>query len=175
MAKRRKSRAKPGAKKGRPTKFNEIMFAKIKDCAARGDTDEQIAEAVGVSPRTIGYWKNKCNGFLPSLKANKDIADQLVEASLFQRAVGYSHPSEKPFVNRITERDPDSGKITTRTEIIVHHYIEHYPPDTLAAIYWLNNRQPERWRQKPPDNPGGSGEQLDNAEIVLEWDDEDSA
>jgi hypothetical protein len=25
---------------------------------------------------------------------------------------------------------------------------KHYPPDTAAAIIWLKNRQPERWRDK---------------------------
>ena len=27
-------------------------------------------------------------------------------------------------------------------------YIEHYPPDTTAAIFWLKNRQPGKWRDK---------------------------
>lgn len=27
-------------------------------------------------------------------------------------------------------------------------YIEHYPPDTTAAIFWLKNRQPAKWRDK---------------------------
>jgi hypothetical protein len=25
-------------------------------------------------------------------------------------------------------------------------YIEHVPPDTTAAIFWLKNRDPARWR-----------------------------
>ena len=32
------------------------------------------------------------------------------------------------------------GKITE------HRYIEHYPPDTTAALFWLKNRRPDRWR-----------------------------
>ena len=35
------------------------------------------------------------------------------------------------------------GRITDSKE-----YIEHYPPDTTAAIFWLKNRQPEKWRDK---------------------------
>jgi hypothetical protein len=27
-------------------------------------------------------------------------------------------------------------------------------PDTTAAIFWLKNRQPERWRDKPSDSGG---------------------
>ena len=36
------------------------------------------------------------------------------------------------------------GRITDKVE-----YIEHYPPDTTAAIFWLKNRQPVlKWRDK---------------------------
>ena len=27
-------------------------------------------------------------------------------------------------------------------------YVEHYPPDTTACIFWLKNRQPALWRDK---------------------------
>ncbi len=27
-------------------------------------------------------------------------------------------------------------------------YVEHYAPDTTAAIFWLKNRQPAQWRDK---------------------------
>jgi len=26
--------------------------------------------------------------------------------------------------------------------------VKHYPPDTTAAIFWLKNRQPAKWREK---------------------------
>lgn len=26
--------------------------------------------------------------------------------------------------------------------------IKHYPPDTVAGIFWLKNRQPDKWREK---------------------------
>jgi hypothetical protein len=27
-------------------------------------------------------------------------------------------------------------------------YVERYPPDTTAAIFWLKNRQREKWRDR---------------------------
>ena len=36
--------------------------------------------------------------------------------------------------------------MTRDGEIVEHHYIEHYPPDTTAAIFFLKNRAPDRWR-----------------------------
>ncbi|HEX9571532.1 MAG TPA: hypothetical protein VF969_04685 [Burkholderiales bacterium] len=27
-------------------------------------------------------------------------------------------------------------------------YVEHYPPDTKAALAWLSRRQPDKWRER---------------------------
>lgn len=155
-----KAKTRPNKKMGRPTKFNELIQAKILDLAEQGATDEQIANATGVGVRTIGYWKSRHVDFLHALKNNKVVADELVEASLFQRAIGYSHPAEKQFLTKDE---------FNRTVIMTHEYIEHYPPDTIAAIFWLKNRQPERWREKPIDKE--VGELSEKAEVILEWDD----
>jgi hypothetical protein len=29
---------------------------------------------------------------------------------------------------------------------VVVHYVEHCPPDPTSAMFWLNNRDPENWR-----------------------------
>jgi hypothetical protein len=56
-----------------------------------------------------------------------------VERSLYQRGNGYSHPAVKAFMTR-------DGKI------IEHKYVERYPPDVTACIFFLKNRRPDRWR-----------------------------
>lgn len=61
------------------------------------------------------------------------MADDLVEASLFSRAVGYSHPDEKLY---LIDNKIERAKTT-----------KHYAPDTTAAIFWLKNRQPDKWRE----------------------------
>lgn len=62
--------------------------------------------------------------------------DRQVEKSLLQRALGYSYEetSEKYEDGELTER-----KVTKK----------HIPPDTTAQIFWLKNRKPEQWRDKP--------------------------
>lgn len=50
--------------------------------------------------------------------------------------MGYTHDAVKIFA------DPKTG-----AEQIVQ-YKEHYPPDTVAAIFWLKNRQSKKWRDK---------------------------
>ena len=61
------------------------------------------------------------------------VSDSRVEKSLYQRANGYSHPAVKVFMTR-------DGKT------VEHKYIEHYPPDVTACLFWLKNRRPDRWR-----------------------------
>jgi hypothetical protein len=33
-----------------------------------------------------------------------------------------------------------------RAEPVFAEYVEHVPPDVTAGIFWLKNRDPERWR-----------------------------
>jgi hypothetical protein len=53
---------------------------------------------------------------------------------LYQKAIGYSYDAVKIFL--------PYGSATP----IYAPYVEHVPPDTTAAIFWLKNRDPDRWR-----------------------------
>lgn len=165
------TKALTSKKRGRPTVFNDTIQEKILNLAKDGATDVQLAEAIGVNERTIRYWKKKHADFFPALKDAKNLADQMVEASLFQRACGYQHKAVKLFPDKqlVMEwvqdpDDPDNPEARTlekrlRTVIIEHEYTEHYPPDTVAGIFWLKNRQPDRWREKPTEpDPKDNGQ-----------------
>lgn len=119
---------------GRPSVFTETLMVKIADLATRGKTEEQIAEIVGISRRTLNVWKHTKPGFLLSIQEARKIADDVVVAALFERAVGYSHP--------VTEILLKSGKIT-RIE-----RRKFYPPDVGAAKFWLLHRRSSKWRER---------------------------
>lgn len=119
---------------GRHSKFNEALRETILRLYKAGKTDKQVADIIGVSRRTLINWRGKNDSFLHSVKEAKQIADELVEASLFSRATGYSHPEEKIF--------------QYEGQIITHKTVKQYAPDTTAAIFWLKNRQPKRWRDR---------------------------
>lgn len=102
-----------------------------------GATDRDIADFFEVSESTLNNWKLKHPALLESLKRSKDEADALVEQSLFRRAMGYTHPATKFF---------QAGGSILRED-----YVEHYPPDATSMIFWLKNRQPDRWRDKRED------------------------
>lgn len=119
---------------GRPTSFKqEYVDLAYKFCLL-GATDEQLAEFFNVAKSTINLWKQKQPKFLDALKRGKVAADANVAHSLYLRAMGYSHPE--------THVSNYQGQITL-TEIT-----KNYAPDTTACIWWLKNRQPDKWRDK---------------------------
>ena len=75
------------------------------------------------------------------LKSGKEVADNRVERSLYNRAVGYTFDSEKVFQHQ--------------GEIVRAKTVEHVPPDTTAGIFWLKNRKPAEWRDKIEHQVGG--------------------
>jgi hypothetical protein len=106
-----------------------------------GLTNEQLAGVFEVHVDTIDQWMRTHEAFSDAIKAGRTDADGQVAHSLWERAIGYNHEAVKIFA------DPKTG-----AEHIVE-YTEHYPPDTVACIFWLKNRRPGLWRDKPPTPP----------------------
>lgn len=119
---------------GRPTLFKEEYCEQVEKLCKLGAKDTEIAEFLGIQESTLNLWKQAHPEFMESLKRGKVFADANVAERLYQRAMGYSHSAVKIFNNE--------GMITEAP------YVEHYPPDTTAAIFWLKNRQPKMWRDK---------------------------
>lgn len=123
---------------GRPTKYDTKNTPKLAYAMAlAGRTDKQIAEFLEVSESTLNNWKNEYPAFLESLKEGRKEPDDLVERSLFERAIGY--------VNR------NAVKIfmpSNAAEPVYAPYTEYVVPDVTAQIFWLKNRRPGRWRDK---------------------------
>jgi hypothetical protein len=123
------------AEEGRPTKYRVAFIRQAIRLGRLGATDREVADFFQVSESTLYLWKSEHPKFSEALKAGKEHADARVQQSLYRRALGYSHDAVKIF------NDKDNG--TTQVP-----YVEHYPPDTTACIFWLKNRQPEAWRDK---------------------------
>lgn len=120
----------------KPTLFNDKMKERILKLTKEGKTLAEVAFYIGVSERVLYNWAGKYGDFKTALQESRAIADELVEASLFQRAVGYTHKETKAFF--------DSQSL----QIITKKISKHHPPDTGAAKFWLTNRDPEKWKEK---------------------------
>lgn len=121
-------------KGGRPTLYKPEYVEQAKKLCLLGATDRELADFFKVSEQTLNSWKTQHPEFLESLKVGKEQADQRVERSLYQRALGYSHPDVHV---------SNFQGLVTLTPII-----KHYPPETTAGIFWLKNRKPEEWRDR---------------------------
>jgi hypothetical protein len=75
----------PVAKLGRPTKAPGVNLEQVEIIASLGLTDEEIAVILGISTRTLNYWK-KSPEFLQSLKRGKLKADFQIAKSLYEKA-----------------------------------------------------------------------------------------
>ncbi len=135
MAKKKAKSKNTKNKGGRPTRYKAEYAELAYKLCLLGATDNDMAEIIGVQEKTINNWKKTHKKFLQSLKRGKAEADADVAKSLYKRAIGYKCKDTK-FASH-------EGHITDERE-----YDKHYPPDPTAAIFWLKNRQPDKWRDK---------------------------
>jgi hypothetical protein len=121
-------------KAGQPTKFRKQFSRQVEKLYTFGLTDPQVCQALGITDPTLQAWKRAHEEFLSAVKRGKAEADAKVEKSLFQRACGYSHP------------DVDIRVVAN--QIVETPLVKHYPPDTVACIFWLKNRRSGEWRDR---------------------------
>src|SRR5271166_236510 len=87
-------------KRGRKSLFREEYILIAKAAARFGAIEEEIADELNIGITTLERWKKYYPEFRGALKLAKEVANEMVERSLYQRAVGYSHPAVKAFMTR---------------------------------------------------------------------------
>jgi len=125
-------------KAGRPPKYHPhfITMVEVLGTSLIGTTNVQLAGMFGVDSDTIAKWLQAHPKFSNTIIRAREMVDREIEEALFLRAKGYTHPEEKVFCA------PRTG------EIVVHHTTMRYPPDTKAGMFWLMNRNRDKWNTK---------------------------
>lgn len=123
-----------GKDTGRPTKYKKEYAEQAAKLCRLGAIDTDLMDFFNVCEKTINNWKEKYPEFLQSINKEKYYSNDKVKRSLYERALGYSHP--------------DTHISNYQGEITITDIIKYYPPDTAAAFIWLKNRDPENWRDK---------------------------
>ena len=73
-----------------------------------------------------------------------------VEDALYRRACGYKVKVKKSFKVKSVDYDRDTGKKISEREDLREGFEEvHIPADIRVSAYYLNNRDPARWREHP--------------------------
>jgi transposase-like protein len=117
---------------GRKPKYQAAMARIARKACERGMTDLEVANLLDVSASTLYRWRTEYPQFARLFRLGKIEADNRVERALFSRAVGYDYEVEKQIMTR---RGPQMLR-----------WREHMPPDVAAALAYLRNRRPDRWR-----------------------------
>lgn len=126
---------------------------RIEGWARNGLIDAQIAKNMGITTQTLYEWGRKYPSISDALKRGKKPVDDEVENALLKSALGFEYEET---ITEIIE-SPDG---TQRKQI---KRIKRYsPPSNTAQIFWLKNRRPEKWRDKPIEvEDKGTMERLD--------------
>ena len=120
---------------GRPTKYDPDYHPKhAYKLALLSHTDEEIAAFFEIDVVTFYRWQERHDEFRKAVMLGKVPADADVVVSFHKRACGYDIKTEKIFC--------------FQGEVIRAETTTHIPPDPGAALNWLKNRQPDKWRDK---------------------------
>ena len=129
--------SKPKRKKKRANRtsykdwLSEDKLLLLEGWARDGLSDEQIAHNIGIRRETLWDWKKKHDNISNSLKKGKEVVDFLVENALLKNALGFKY---------------EENVVTRDGEII--NVEKFQAPNTVAQIFWLKNRKPDKWRDR---------------------------
>lgn len=122
-------------KGGRPTNYHVGLVDRVAETPDPA-TLSDIADYLGVGARTVSTWMTEHEEFQQAVYARRALADDKVEKSLFDRALGYTEPVREQRPNPVTGEPVDLTRDV------------HVPADVRAAQFWLQNRRPAAWRNQ---------------------------
>lgn len=129
-------------KNGPKSTYNPDVHCNMAIVAGKaGMTDQEFADAIGISRSVLHEWRKNFPEFKKAFKGGKKYSDDKVVKSLFERALGYQYKETEI-------RETDKGVFEKTT-------IKQMAADPTSMIFWLKNRQPEKWRDRHEINLSG--------------------
>ena len=124
---------------GRKSKYDEFCAPHIEDIkkwVSAGATDEEVANALGISVTSIYEYKKKYPKFAAAFARGRQQVVIEIKAALLKKALGFEYEEEK----RVGRKDKDGENI-----ILVEKYKRYCVPSETAAAMLLRNYDNE-WR-----------------------------
>lgn len=141
----KKAQSKKKSNAGRKGLYKEWLepdnLIRLEGWARNGLTDEQIAHNIGITTTTLYDWKKKYPQFAEAVKRGKEVVDIMVENALLKSAMGYKF--DEVVKERIFDYETETSKV-----VEVKRTTKEVAPNPTSLIFWLKNRQPEKWRDK---------------------------
>lgn len=128
---------------GRPTKYNPKYHDPwVRSLAREGLSGKEIASELGIAESTLYKWASENPGFSECINQGRSLADSMVADSLYRKALGGTVKETR----KVVIKDEKGGKESKHVEMV--EVEREVMPDTGAAIFWLKNRQPDKWRDR---------------------------
>lgn len=114
-------------------------------CSKLGAKEVDLAEIFGVAVLTIRDWRRRYKTFHDAVVTGRDIYDnEVVETTLLHRAIGFEYDEVTTEEIVLTRKN---GKETVRLPAKKTKTTKRYLPGEISAIFfWLQNRNPDRWK-----------------------------
>jgi hypothetical protein len=132
---------------GRPSKYKPEFTKQAFKLALLGAKDTELAAFFEVNQDTIVQWRKTIPEFSESLKVGKMEADTKVSKNLYRRALGFRY-NEVTFEDTFEPRVDHKGVVDYVPVTKVKTVRKQALPDTTAQIFWLKNRQSDKWRDR---------------------------
>ena len=115
-------------------------------------TDAEMAKEMHISPSTFYEWLKKHPEMSEAVTRARTGADaravnESVERSLLETALGGVRVLKKPMKLKSTSFDA-RGRRVEKEKIVYADEEVYIQPNVKAQIFWLTNREPERWRNR---------------------------
>lgn len=104
------------------TMYDLVIVPKLEEIRRdlrSGLGEATVARQIGVSPRSWRRYRKEHPDFAAMIREAAAAVNDEVEAALLRRATGFENADGKTV-----------------------------PPDVRAAVFWLKNRRPRRWRDR---------------------------
>jgi transcriptional regulator with XRE-family HTH domain len=128
--------------RGQPTKYQPDYVKIAQLMAERGATQDEIADGLNVTRRTVANWLARHDEFSRAVNAGNEVFNPRVERALAERAIGFY--ADKYVWRKTTEKERRKDKELPEWVLEPSERV-YYPPDTTAGIYWSKNRMKDKW------------------------------
>ena len=115
--------------------------------ARDGLTKADIAHNIGCSESTLREWCNNHPAISAALKKGREVADIVIENALYKSAQTQVITVRKPIKVKTVKQDGRKKIEEERIEYAEEQVV--VPANVTAQIFWLKNRRPDKWRDKP--------------------------
>ena len=121
------------------TKYKDKVIALVRG----GNTDEEIAKKLCICRNSLISYRKRNPKFNEEYEAAKVEPNLEIESAVFKRATGYDVIEEH--IEYLPSNEGDSKKTKVK---VVKRIKKHIPGDTTAQIFWLCNRDPDKWKHR---------------------------